>query len=220
MSIPSCAETAVAHFAWVRSRVQSRIDLNGPIHPVLGTRCHLWTGSKSKDGYGLLYIQRRNIRVTRLVWVISNGEISPGLLVMHRCDNPPCVRLDHLRLGTPAENAADMVEKGRAATADRHGTHLHPETMNPRRGEECSFARLTDDIVVKIRSEYGAGVVTQRELAVRYGAGQSRISQALTGETWAHLPGAVESGRSIRARRDKQRVSRGESVRARGKAGT
>jgi len=59
----------------------------------------------------------RNRIASRLIYEREVGPIPAGLQVLHRCDNPPCVRPDHLFLGTPADNVRDMVTKGRA----RHG---------------------------------------------------------------------------------------------------
>ena len=58
-----------------------------------------------------------NQRVHRWVWEQLNGPIPEGMKVLHRCDNPPCYRYDHLFLGTQAENLEDMTHKGRR----RHG---------------------------------------------------------------------------------------------------
>jgi len=55
--------------------------------------------------------------MTVVAWEDVNGPISDGLWVLHRCDNPPCCRPDHLFLGTPADNTADMIAKGRGRGA-------------------------------------------------------------------------------------------------------
>jgi hypothetical protein len=50
----------------------------------------------------------------RLAWMLVHGDIPDGLMVLHRCDNPPCCNVDHLFLGTRADNMHDMSVKGRA----------------------------------------------------------------------------------------------------------
>lgn len=69
--------------------------------------CVVWTGGKSRDGYGLIYINRKAIHVHRLAWVLANGEIPPGLIIRHRCPafNKLCVL--HLDIGTDKDNAND-----------------------------------------------------------------------------------------------------------------
>ncbi len=78
--------------------------------------CHL---RPSKDQYKERhYVQvggRSGIkwRVTRLIWTVTEGPIPEGQFVLHECDNPRCINLDHLFLGTAKENSEDMVRKGR-----------------------------------------------------------------------------------------------------------
>lgn len=78
--------------------------------------CWLWTGCKNSKGYG--YIQRGLrgagcVRVHRLRWQLANGVIPNGMQVLHHCDNPSCVRLDHLYLGDNKKNHEDKIRKGR-----------------------------------------------------------------------------------------------------------
>lgn len=75
--------------------------------------CIEWSGSKFNSGYGRVWYEGRSWRVHRLAWIQAWGPIPDELLVLHHCDNRACYNLDHLWLGTHADNMRDMVEKGR-----------------------------------------------------------------------------------------------------------
>ena len=77
--------------------------------------CLEWTGSKIKAGYGVIRIGHAHLEYChRLVWKLIAGGIPSDLHVLHHCDNPPCLRPDHLFLGTNTDNIRDRVRKGRS----------------------------------------------------------------------------------------------------------
>lgn len=78
-----------------------------------GGECWRWTADCDSSGYGSLKTGHTKVSAHRLSWQLHHGQIPPGQSVLHRCDNPRCVRPDHLFLGTQADNIADMVAKGR-----------------------------------------------------------------------------------------------------------
>lgn len=83
--------------------------------PVQSTGCWEWTGTCTQDGYGLIHVQRTTIYVHRTSYLLYKGNIGPAKpWVLHSCDNPPCFNPEHLRAGTPKENAEDRVARGRS----------------------------------------------------------------------------------------------------------
>jgi HNH endonuclease len=89
-----------------------------------GTPCKPWNGPVNKHGYGRFYdpVTRKRFLAHRVVWAEAHGEIPPGVVIRHRCDNPPCTELRHLTDGTQADNVADMHERGRAHQGARNTT--------------------------------------------------------------------------------------------------
>lgn len=83
--------------------------------------CLEWTGNRGTSGYGQIRFEGRMWSVHRLVWTLTYGPIPDGLVVMHGCDNPACVDIDHLLLGTQRANVLDRERKGRGIVPQRQG---------------------------------------------------------------------------------------------------
>ena len=81
---------------------------------ILETRCWEWTGRNSSDfGYGIMQCNHKRILTHRIGYEMFVGPIPEGMCVLHKCDNPKCVRGEHLFLGTYKDNAEDRDRKGR-----------------------------------------------------------------------------------------------------------
>ena len=81
--------------------------------------CWDWIGTKQPRGYGIIRIRsldgiaKRDVLVHRLTWELEKGPIPDGMVVCHKCDNPPCRNMNHLFLGTQKDNLHDAIDKGR-----------------------------------------------------------------------------------------------------------
>lgn len=79
--------------------------------------CWGWTGHRSGSGYGRLRgpVDTGSVQIYahRASYEINIGPIPDEMLVCHHCDNPQCVRPEHLFLGTQKENHQDMLSKKR-----------------------------------------------------------------------------------------------------------
>ena len=141
--------------------------------------CWNWTASVAPGGYGEIgigsgspYFKYANksmkIRAPRLSWIMHNGPIPEGMDILHKCDNPRCVRPDHLFAGTDADNMRDAASKRRMP----HGEGNH-------------MTRLTLDDVHEMKRLYASGT-TQRELSARYGISGSSASRIINGIDWKY----------------------------------
>lgn len=146
--------------------------------------CWNWKGTTAAGGYGSLGVRgRRGKRAHRLSWILHYGPIPEGQCVLHRCDNPSCVRPDHLFLGTQIDNIRDMNAKGR-----RRG----PITL---RGERNNFAVLTEAQVVEIRRRYWEARGTRmrapanfiRQLVKEYGVTRYALWLVIKRINWKHV---------------------------------
>lgn len=93
------------------SQVLRKIDAYSIKDPHTG--CINWIGWYDGN-YGRTKVDGKKWRVHRLVWTLHKGPIPNGLYVLHNCDNPKCVNIYHLTIGTAADNMQDKVIKGRA----------------------------------------------------------------------------------------------------------
>jgi hypothetical protein len=128
--------------------------------------CLEWTGHRNKAGYGQFWLDGHNMTASRVAYEMNHGDIPEGMVVRHKCDNPPCVNPDHLEIGTPADNSRDKVERGRSLKGD----------VNP-------SASLTWCDVYAIREMYEEGW-TGRRLAAEFGTSQSNVSRIVKHLTW------------------------------------
>jgi len=135
--------------------------------------CWLWIGTANAAGYGSLRHNNVRRQATAVAWFLAFGEYpSKGLWVLHKCDNPRCVRSDHLFLGTPTENMRDMDAKGRARRPVLAGEN------NPR-------ARLTWADVREIRQRFMAPRHGLRaSLAREFGVSAQLIGMISKGQIW------------------------------------
>ena len=131
--------------------------------------CWEWQG-RIVGGYGHYVGLPGSVGVHRISYTYFNGPIPIGLCVLHECDNPRCVRPDHLWLGTKTDNARDRDQKGRKAV-----------------GERINRAKLTADQVIDIRKSYAEGGVTTRGLGLQYGIDHAAIWRIIVRQRWAHV---------------------------------
>jgi Autographiviridae endonuclease len=138
------------------------------VHQVGPDECWLWMGSMCHK-YGQVSTGKHGkaMLAHRAAWIIAHDSIPAGLQVLHRCDNPRCVNIAHLFLGTQRDNMHDMIAKGRDGF----------------RGERHGAAKLTEAIVREIRTSPDTG----RALAKRFGVPFQTISNVRRRKSWKHV---------------------------------
>ena len=75
--------------------------------------CLEWTGTLGEFGYGQTTVKQKRYNCHRLAWEMASGKIPDGMSILHKCDNPKCVEIEHLFLGTQKDNVHDAIAKGR-----------------------------------------------------------------------------------------------------------
>ena len=133
--------------------------------------CLEWQASVRRGGYGQFNTGNGRIKCAhRFAWELVNGEIPKGMFVCHTCDNPRCVEVSHLFLGTPLDNTIDMVDKGRHKKVCLKGT-TH------------GMSKITDKEALQIFNAEGTNI----DIALEYGISNQQVSNIKLKKSWTHV---------------------------------
>lgn len=127
------------------------------------TECVEWNGALNSGGYPVTWKDGKTTYAHRNLTGAKLNQV-----VMHLCDNPRCVRLEHLLIGTHAENSADMVKKNRQAV-----------------GEECGNSKLKSHDILAIRSLQGEK--SSRKVAALFNISKTNVLDIWKRKIWRHI---------------------------------
>lgn len=162
-SIPTPSESDKARFF---AKIKKPEDEDG---------CWIWTAGKIA-GYGVFGLEGANVFSHRLSYFLHVSD-PREMLVLHKCDNPPCCNPRHLFLGTHLDNAKDRNRKNRQA----RGSAVVPATRA--KGEAHHKARLTEEEVREIRASKDAPA----NLGRKYSVTRQMIFRIQHNIAWRHL---------------------------------
>ena len=128
-------------------------------------------GKRSAGGYGQVSVNGRLLLAHRVAWELAHGPIPVGMFVCHICDNPSCVNVDHLFLGSHTDNMRDAKLKGR---------------LTGPRGSSNRWVKLTETDVLEIRSLRTSGA-DLKSIADRFGICFQNVSMIANRKTWRHI---------------------------------
>lgn len=152
---------------------------------VTDSGCWEWRGSRLASGYGRL----GGVKTHRLSYETWVGPIPEGLVIRHKCDNPPCINPSHLEPGTPYDNTRDMMERGRF----RSGTQ-----------------KLTIGDIEAIRVARGVDGLRSAEISGILGLSHSHVNRIVTGRKYPDAPGPIGAEVSYKLTWDDVGFIRGE----------
>lgn len=150
--------------------------------------CIEWQGDRNLSGYGVLRAAmnghpRKMIQAHRYAWYRAHGNVPEDMCICHKCDNRKCVNIEHLFLGTWADNNRDRSQKGRS------GSRIYSEEERQRyskmfRGSNQTNAKLTEKQALEI---YNRKDKTHAELAKEYGVSKAVVTSIKAKRSWRHI---------------------------------
>lgn len=162
-------------------RFWRKVSLSSPSerYPGIG-KCWIWEGAKTKEGYGKFTHSGKSHGAQRMSFEIHERKLKQGEYACHKCDNPSCVRPDHIFPADQKGNLEDMTRKGRRVNFIKLNPHLAA------RGSKVANSKITESDVIEIKRMRAEGM-KQIEIGRIFGIQQITVSNILTGKTWRHV---------------------------------
>lgn len=150
---------------------------------MLDTACIEFKGSRDDCGYGNIGVKGKHKKAHRVAWEQANGPIPDGMYVCHHCDNPPCINIDHLFLGTQKDNIQDCILKGRKTQVmgEQVGTHKLTGL------DILEIRRIRKENPHPFKNGKGPGI-SNVEIAKMFNVKSSIIGKIINGTQWKHIP--------------------------------
>lgn len=139
--------------------------------------CIEWGGFRNRGGYGRRYWRGKQWLTHRITWTEAHGPIPEGMDVLHKCDNPACMNIEHLYLGNDKDNARDR------------------DSRNRRRAPKGAFngrAEIHEFTAVRIKMLRGHMKV--RDVSALLGINKSQVANIMRGDSWKHVTAQTRYG--------------------------
>lgn len=148
----------------VKKRILSNIDITEG-------GCWEWRKSRSRQGYGQIGFNRKTCLLHRVSWTVFVGPLDKDILVLHKCDNPPCCNPEHLFLGTDKDNILDAFAKGRIIR---------------KKGEQNYHAKLKEENIIEIRVLHEKGLSFE-EIGKIFYTSRTNVRAIVNRKAWKHV---------------------------------
>jgi hypothetical protein len=132
--------------------------------------CWLWTGELNMHGYGVIFLNYKEVSAHRYSYKKLKSEIPENMYVLHTCDIRKCVNPEHLFLGNAKDNAIDAMQKDRL-----------------RKGSSVGTSKLTEDQVREIRRLHEQEGLKYNEISKNFCITQDMISKIIRRKAWCHI---------------------------------
>lgn len=138
--------------------------------------CLVWTRCLDAHGYGRVSLPCWRTAFThRVAWAAAGRELVEGMHCCHHCDNPPCLDIGHLFLGTDADNQHDKWAKGRGN---------QPPLF---RGETHKMSKFTTPQIIEVVRLLELGN-QYADIELATGVSVATITKVRQGTNWKHIP--------------------------------